>query len=209
MIHVQKFLSGPPYDGAYTQRLIGAFDDLMGAGRYHGPEYKLGWWFISFPGHDAPPWRPPTTGWHIEGNFHHHVDSPRLGIQPIFLFSDIGPGDGGTVINVGSHKLAARALAEAGTEGLAIDELCRRVARQPFGRIVEVNGRAGDVALLHPFVSHTRSVNTGRTVRFIGSPGHSLKEPMNLNRRDAREHSPVERAIVEALAPDQDARRPR
>lgn len=198
-IHIPKIFTGPPFTVAFTARLHGAFDDLMGAGRWN-PIKGLGWWPVSFPGFDRRPWHPPTTGWHIDGiQFHHHVHSRDQGLLPIFILSDIGSGDGGTAIDLGSHKITARILNAAEPAGLEVDALCRRVAKHPFHKIIETNGRAGDVALMHPFMRHARSPNTGKSVRFICNPCITLKRRMNLKRRCPEDYSPVERAIVKAL----------
>ena len=117
----------------------------------------------------------------------------------IFLFSDIEPGDGGTAISVGSHKTTARVLKEAEPDGLDVHELAKRVGSLPRENMLEATGEAGDVFVMHPFMLHARSMNTGKRVRFICNPCISLKEPMKLQ-RDDQEYSAVERAIVEALA---------
>jgi hypothetical protein len=198
MVHVRTPFGGPPYDEIFTPRLHGAFDDLMGAGGWKNLDTGLGW-YVAFPGHDAPPWHVPRTGWHVEGDFQHRVDSPEWGLVPVFLFSDIGPGDGGTVIAQGTHRTTARILAAADAAGMGEAELNRRVAERPFEDVVEMNGSAGDVALMHPFVAHTRSINTGKSVRFICNGQYRLKERMTLRRADAGDHTPVERAVVAAL----------
>lgn len=200
VIELEKNYYGPVVDQVFSRRFFGALNDLMGAGRWFHRGNFVGWWTVSFPGFDAPPWHAPTDKWHIEGGHRHRLDSPEIGILPIFLFSDIDPGDGGTALALGSHRIAARELAEAGPDGLPVDELERRVLRRPTGRVIEMNGRAGDIGLLHPFLAHTRSINTGKRVRFICNPTPPLYEPMNLRREDPGEYSPVERAIVEALA---------
>jgi len=201
IVHLTKSFEGPPFSEAFTDRLIGAMDDTMGEGRWKTGRRSLGWWPVSFPGFEKPPWQIPTEGWHIDGQqFHHHIHSPDQGLLSIFILSDIGPGDGGTAIDLGSHKIAARILNEAEPAGLEVGELCGRMAKHPFKKVVEIQGRVGDVALMHPFMRHTRSANTGKSVRFICNPCFSLKEPMNLKRANAEDYSPVERAIVEALA---------
>ncbi|MGH7144597.1 MAG: phytanoyl-CoA dioxygenase family protein [Planctomycetota bacterium] len=199
VVHLKKSHTGPPFSEAFTPRLNAAFDQVMGVGRYR-PLTHLGWWPVSFPGFDAPPWHAPDQGWHVDGiQFHHRVNSPDQGLLPIFLLSDIGPGDGGTAIDLGSHRIAARILNEAGEAGLEVGELCKKVATHPFLNVIETNGRAGDVALMHPFMRHARSMNTGQSVRFICNPCVTLHEPMNLARANAADYSPVEQAIVAAL----------
>lgn len=195
VIHIKKVFSEPPFCDAYSDRVLRAFDALLGAGRYE-PRNSLGWWPVAFPGFEAPPWKPPTNGWHVDGiQFHHRVNSRDQGLLPIFVLSDIGPGDGGTCFRVGSHKVTARILAAAEPDGLEVHELCRRVDAAATGPVIETNGRAGDVLMMHPFMIHARSPNTGRSVRFICNPCISFKEPMNLTQPT----SPVEITIARAL----------
>jgi hypothetical protein len=198
VIHLREDYNTPTFTDAFTQRLWDGFDDVIGEGRYHRIK-SLGWWPISFPGFDAPPWQVPKNGWHVDGiQFHHHVNSAYQGLLPIFIFSDIGLGDGGTAVDAGSHVRTARILAAAEPDGLDVHVLTQKVNAEPPSRPIEMNGRAGDVVLLHPFMLHARSANTGNSVRFICNPCVSLKENMNLQRADG-EYSPVEQAIVRAL----------
>jgi len=199
-IHLQTVLKGPLVEPVFTPRLFAAFDDLMGIGRWEY-EPQLGWWPISFPGFEKPPWTDPQTGWHVDGQqFHHHLNSRDQGLLSIFLFSDIEPGDGGTALSLGSHQITAKILEESEPEGLDVHQLLRKVNEHPRERVMETTGEVGDVALIHPFMSHTRSPNTGNRVRFICNPCFSLKEPMNLQRENRDEYSPVELAIVDTLA---------
>jgi hypothetical protein len=207
---IQKVFAEPPFSAAWTDRALLAIDELVGKDRYLAPQ-GLGWFPISFPGFDEPPWKPPAEGWHVDGQqFHHHIDSRDQGLLTIVLLSDIGPGDGGTALDLGSHKITARVLADAEPDGLDLPELCRRVGAHPLGMVIEATGQAGDVYLNHPFMRHARSPNTGKTVRFICNPCIVLHEPMNLARPNPSEHSPVEAAIVRALgAKWADGARPR
>ena len=199
VVHLQKTFDEPPFSAAFTERLWSGYDDVMGEERYQ--RYQgLGWWPVAFPGFDAPPWRAPEGGWHVDGiQFHHRIYSRDQGLLPIFVFSDIGPGDGGTAVDAGSHLRTARILAAAEPAGLTIQELSKKVNETRPDRPIEMTGRAGDVVLLHPFMLHTRSANTGNSVRFICNPCVVLKEHMNLKRANTDEYSPVERAIVNAL----------
>lgn len=199
LIHLQDVVRGPLVEQAFTTRLHGALDDVMGEGRWNAVSH-LGWWPVAFPGYESPPWQPPQKGWHVDGiQFHHRLNSPDQGLLPIFMFSDISPGDGGTALSLGSHKICARVLAGAEPDGLDVGTLTRAVANAPREQVVEFTGEAGDVALIHPFVLHARSSNTGSKVRFICNPCYTLKEPMRFDRTPESEHSPVEQAIRQAL----------
>ena len=42
--------------------------------------------------------------WHVDGHgYRHFPHSPEIGLIPIFIFNDMGPQDGGTVLSRGSH----------------------------------------------------------------------------------------------------------
>lgn len=56
-------------------------------------------------------------------NFHHRVTSREQGLVTLFLFSDIGPGDGGTPVFRGSHRAVARLLATSEPAGRSLTEL--------------------------------------------------------------------------------------
>ena len=199
MMHIRESYAEGPFGAIWTERLLSAIADLAGAGRFKRPT-SVGWWPVAFPGFDKPPWTPPDSGWHIDGiQFHHHVDSADQGLLPILIFSEIEPGGGGTAVSVGSHKITARILAEAEPDGLVVGELTRRVNAHPRQTVAEVTGMPGEAALLHPFMLHARSPNTGSRVRFICNPCIRLKEKMNLARDDPDDYSPVERAIAQAL----------
>jgi hypothetical protein len=199
VVHLQESFDTGPFAAALTPRFWNICDDVMGEGRWE-PISWLGWWPVSFPGFAGGRWKAPTAGWHVDGQqFHHHVNSRDQGLLPIFLFSDIEPGDGGTAISVGSHQIAARVLADAEPDGLSVYELARRVGSYPREQVLEATGQAGDVFVLHPFMLHARSMNIGQRVRFICNPCISLREPMKLERDAATEYSAVERAIVQAL----------
>jgi hypothetical protein len=202
VVHIQESYDGPPFAAGWTPRLRDAIGDLVGDGRSLA-RTTLGWWPVAFPGFDAKPWRPPENGWHVDGiQFHHHIDSPDQGLLCILIMTDIGPGDGGTVLVPGSHRVTARILAEAEPNGLDCQTLCERaVAETPRDRVVEAQGEAGDAILLHPFMLHSRSANTGPRVRFICNPCISLNAPMTLDPAAPGERSPVETAIISALNP--------
>jgi len=199
-VGLQETLTGEICEPIFTDRLIHAYDDVLGEGRYKLWK-EQGWWPVTFPGFAEKPWTPPDDGWHVDGGFHHHVYSRDQGLLPIFIHSQIDEGDGGTAILPGSHRMTARKLVESAPVGMTVKEICEfsfHTAKANLNDAVEVNGSPGDVVLMHPFMMHTSSKNTGSRVRFICNPKVVLHDHMNLQRDDAANYSPVERAIVEA-----------
>jgi len=193
-----------PWGEVLSPRLRGAVDQLCGAGRTG--RFGCGWWVVTFPGIAEEPWGVDGS-WHVDGfGYRHYVDSREIGLLPIFLFNDLGPHDGGTLLMPGSHRDVARLLWETdggGVDGGRLSRLARAGVNE--GAAVEVNGRAGDVCLVHPFTLHARSKNMGRrpgceSVRFMCHPAVPLREPMNVrgDASTAADRSPVEAAVASA-----------
>ncbi|WP_274648706.1 hypothetical protein [Paenibacillus humicola] len=79
-----------------------------------------------------------------------------------------------------------------------VEKFMNNAYRDPAGfelRVVETMGRPGDVMLCHPFLFHARSQNHLRIPRFMCNRTTPLKEPMNLNRANPADYSPLERSI--------------
>jgi hypothetical protein len=151
------------------------------------------------------PWQPPSPrvgGWHKDGDFFRHfLDSPEQGLLTIVIWSDIEPRGGGTFVACDSVPPVARLLA-AHPEGV----LPQGAPEATFGSLirqctefVELTGRAGDVVLIHPFILHASSQNHSGRARFITNPPIMLREPMQFNRENPADFSPVERAILRGL----------
>lgn len=154
------------------------------------------------------PWQPPSAsvgGWHKDGDFFRHfLDSPEQGLLTIVIWSDIEPQGGGTFAAGDSVAPVARLLA-AHPEGV----LPSGAPEASFGSLinqcqdfVELTGRIGDVVLIHPFLLHASSQNHSGKARFITNPPISLREPMQFDRADPADFSPVERAVLQGLGVD-------
>lgn len=154
------------------------------------------------------PWQPPSPqsgGWHKDGDFFRHfLDSPEQGLLTIVIWSDIAPKGGGTFVASDSVPHVSRLLA-AHPEGL----LPSGAPEASFGslinqceKFVELTGQIGDVALVHPFVLHASSQNHSGKARFITNPPIMLKEPMQFDRENPADFSPVELAILRGLGVD-------
>lgn len=198
MVHLRYGFSGGPFASVMNDRLVDAFDDILGAQRWSFDE-GYGWWPVLFPGFAAG-CTFDRLGWHVDGEgFRHTLRVPEKAMVSIFMFCDVERGDGGTVIFAGSHRRVARIIAEAEPGGIDQAALTRRL---PLPRstteVVEITGRAGDVLFLHPFIVHASGANTGSRVRFACNPHVALNEPLDLD-RPRTELSLVEHAIVRAL----------
>ena len=149
-------------------------------------------------------WQPPESlqrGWHKDGDFFRHfLDSPEQGLLTIVVWSDIHPKSGGTFVACDSVQHVAQHLS-AHPQGLLPGE--------GFGQLIgkcedfaEITGNAGDVVLLHPFILHSASQNPSGRARFITNPPVALKEPMNFNRDNPDDFSPMELAVLRGLGKD-------
>jgi hypothetical protein len=98
-VWLQEMMRRPLYTNALTQRFCSAVNQLVGPGRWRITK-EMGWWPITFPGFDAPPYR---DDWHIDGGwFRHHLYYPEQALVNLFCFSTVGAGDGGTLARRGA-----------------------------------------------------------------------------------------------------------
>jgi hypothetical protein len=148
-------------------------------------------------------WLPPdrhTTGWHIDGDyFTRFLDSPEQGLLCLILWSEVGPREGGTFLACDSIGKVAKLLLDnpQGLDPRPFTGLYRECAD-----FVEVTGNAGDVVLCHPFMIHAPSPKTRSSIRLLTNPLLSLVEPLQFNRADPADFSPVELAILRGLGVD-------
>jgi hypothetical protein len=192
----------PPYSEACdTPRLRGAWDSLVGAGRYR-PRIGLGNVAIRFPSEVDP----GDAGWHVDGSFevngvlHLDLHSRARALLMLFLLSDVEGADAPTRIRVGSHRLVPPVLLDAGPDGLPFERVVERLSGLEHLPIALATGAAGDVFLCHPFLVHAASwPHRGRAPRFLAQPGLVPAVPLRLERADG-DYSPVERAIRAGLA---------
>ncbi|MGE7469867.1 phytanoyl-CoA dioxygenase [Bosea sp. NPDC003192] len=204
VIRLGMYTDAPFVAAANTPRLRGAFDRLVGVGRWL-PCRAMGTFPVRFPS----PEDPGDTGWHVDVSFGFddpdfmnwrvNLASKGRALLMLFLFSDIGEGDAPTRIRVGSHQDIARQLAPAGEAGLSLRELAADGFAGSTGRKeVLATGQAGTVYLCHPFLVHSAQPHRGKTPRFMAQPPLLPREPLSLDRPDGT-CSPVEAAIRQAL----------
>lgn len=180
-------------------------DLLGGEERIKGPVQWGNGFIVNFHLGSDRDWVPPSPeagGWHKDGDFFwHFLDSPEQGLLVIVVWRDMLSHGGGTYIAPDSVKLIAKYLYEH-PEGLHPFE-------GGFGDLItecedfrEVTGKAGDVILMHPYMLHASSQNHLGIARFITNPPVSLKEPMNFNRENPDDFSPLELSVLKALDVD-------
>jgi len=138
-------------------------------------------------------------GWHKDGDFFRHfLDSPEQGLLTIVLWTDVLSRGGGTFVATDSVGVVARFLAEH-PEGVLPEELQQTPLIRECHEFTELTGKAGDVVLMHPFVLHATSQNVLLAQRLITNPPLSLREPLDFDRADPAQCSPVERAVLRGL----------
>ncbi|QDK82820.1 phytanoyl-CoA dioxygenase [Spirosoma sp. KCTC 42546] len=181
---------------ANTPRLISAYDQLVGAGRWEARN-SLGTFPIRFPSPDDP----GDTGWHAEASFAGPDGSWRLNVNStgrallmLFLFSDVDGLDAPTRILVGSHLDVPKLLEPAGEAGLSFIELAEKFGPSLDRPVSLATGKAGTVYLCHPFLIHAAQPHQGTNPRFMAQPPLLPAEPLQLERADGN-YSPVEQAI--------------
>ena len=208
VVRLWVYWQKPFREAANTDILHGAFDQLVGKGRWL-PCEALGTFVVRFPSQADP----GDTGWHVDASFPppEFQDEPELAtdfrqwrvnvrsrdraLLMLFLFSDVGERDAPTRIRAGSHTDVARLLEPHGEEGLAGDMDLSVSDGRPE---VLATGPAGTVYLCHPFLVHGAQPHRGTLPRFLAQPELKPKSQLSLDRADGR-YSPVEEAIRRAL----------
>jgi hypothetical protein len=216
VVRLMGFGAEPFRRAARTARLHSAFDQLVGPGRWV-PRDGIGTFPIRFPHPDDP----GDAGWHMDGSYTPegertywlNLRSRGRALLMLFLFSDTGPEDAPTRIKVGSHLDVPPFLVPYGERGVDGLELCDRMDAagaldSPARPTVTATGRAGDVYLCHPFLIHAAQRNRGRRPKFMAQPPLMPTGLLDLGPEPAEapapdgpaaDHSPVERAVLQAL----------
>lgn len=187
----------------FAPKVWAATCQLLGGAKRIKTPYEFGNSYIMNLGWRADePYLPPGPqcgGWHKDGDsFLHFLDSPEQGLLSIVAWTDVVTQGGPTFIAPDSVGVVARFLAEhpEGVQPNAFGEV--RLIDQ-CARFTEATAQAGDVFLMHPYMLHTSSQNRLRVERIITNPPAYLKEPMQFNRENPADFSPVERAVLRGL----------
>ena len=160
---------------------------------------------VNFNRGAGEPWQPPSakvTGWHKDGSyFRHFLDSREQALLPIVMWSDMRHQGGATFIAPDSVRVIARLLADH-PEGVPPGDFKFQEIAGQCTRFEEVTGKAGDVAIIHPFMLHASSNNITGIPRFMSNPPVVLKEPMKFDRANPDDFSLLERATLHYLGVD-------
>ena len=154
---------------------------------------------------DDRPWDEPgpdLIGWHKDGDFFRHfLDSPEQGLLTVVLWTDMHHRGGGTFIAPDSIGVVARYLAEH-PEGVLPDDLDIDGLVHQCHDFVELTGELGDVVLMHPYMLHATSQNVIQHGRLITNPPIILRGPLEFDRENIEDFSPVELAVLHGLGVD-------
>jgi hypothetical protein len=187
---------GPMFHEAmHTDRLLAAFDQLVGPGRWRAQDGLGGTTPVRFPVEGDP----GDDGWHIDGSFEHddeywvNVRSDGRSLLVLALFSDVGEDDAPTRIRIDSHLDVPAVLASKGTEGMPFYEVTDNLPHVHQRHLAHAIGSAGDVYLCHPFLIHAADRHHGTNPRFVAQPPLFWQTPTAPNHDHDR--SPVSLAI--------------
>lgn len=154
----------------------------------------------NFPRRHSSDIEPTSSSWHLDyPSRNTRLDEFSLGLICIVMLSEVLPGGGGTMLAPESVSHVAQELAAnpAGVDFVRRDAGPRITRR--CRRFVELTGKPGDIAFIHPLMLHTGSPNSCSRVRWMGNPLVELAEPLRVDRPDPRYYSPVEQVVVDAL----------
>jgi|GEM_PF-5827068 len=201
---------GSRIDGALakqlnTEKLFHALDELLGKSNYQVSDLEShGLFTMTFPGFSHKPWAPPkhSGSWHIDNGVRfedtYTLETSRCACVPVFLITDVKPEGGATACIPGSHKVMAALLKRSG--GINYSEMravCEALANTSK-RIDLLAGNAGDLVVMHPFLVHSPSANSEKSLRIMSNTGLGLTRGRNYDPVSTL-LNPSEAAIVEQV----------
>jgi hypothetical protein len=232
MVRMNENYDTPEFRACKTERLRDAIEDLIGEGRWAIRDQPIGWgwWPVNFSSGAEREWDVPTEGWHIDGIHNpQYIDSPEQGLLLLCMFSEVGPGGGGTLVAECSHNIVANVLAEH-PEGLSVKEVMAHACEHPWLaeltgkvpntdpsrvnrfmnevcvdgsgnhlRVVETTGGPGDVIIGHPFVYHAASQNKSGNPRFMCNNQAPLIDKIQLHREHGEDYTALELSIRRSI----------
>jgi len=187
----------------FSPKLWGAICQLIGGEkRASSRDNSMGQFVINFRRGQDEPWEAPSPqlqGWHKDGRFFRHfLDSYEQGLLVIPLLTDVAHKGGATALATDSVPVVSRFLLHH-PEGVPYHDFDFQDMVTQCHEFREFTGSVGDVALIHPFMLHSSMHNHSGKPRFITNINIKLREPMNFNRANPDEYSPVEQGILRGL----------
>jgi hypothetical protein len=200
VVRIQHFDDPALCEAAESPILKGAYDQLVGAGRWHF--YGFGTFPVRFP----VPGEPGDDGWHFDGSYYDEAGGLRVNLASrgrallqLFLYSDVGEDDAPTRIRIGSHLDVPPFLVRGGEDGVLNEEVCRQLGMTERLPQALATGAAGTVYLCHPFLVHAAQKHRGVEPKFMSQPPLGLAEPLRIDRPEG-DLSPVEQAVRMAFS---------
>jgi hypothetical protein len=189
----------------FAPRVYEAICDLVGEDRLAKPCRWSDHFIVNLGLGADEPWQPAspaTSGWHKDGDFFRHfLDSPEQGLLVFVNWTDVVHQGGPTYIATDSVPIVARFLAER-PEGVLPGQFGFADLVGQCTQFEEAVAEAGDVYLLHPFVLHAASQNPLHAIRIITNPPVHLTAPMDFDRPDPADFSPIELGVLRGLGVD-------
>jgi len=183
------------FSETWGPRVLGAIDDLLGAGAWHAPKHAGQLLAITYPFRGVT-WELPHKMWHLDYAAPGAL-SGMPGVQLFLCVDHVESRSGATLVAAGTPRIVDRIRRREGPAwpGRSADvrkalrrevpwfgDLCSlrpgedRVARfmshstEHAGgslRVVELTGEAGDVWAMHPWTVHDASPNCGSRPRMV------------------------------------------
>ena len=137
----------------------------------------LGWIHMRFPYSRSKTWKPPKTGWHLDGLKNNMIDYKKS-VTVLPLITSITKNGGGTALFKGSHKLINYWIHNLQNRISLSDYIDKHVnseldkysgdeSSDKSGdesrktTLVEAQGEEGDILIMHPHLIHATS-NCGK-----------------------------------------------
>ena len=190
---LQHLQGDPVFRPIGGQATLQAIDAILGPQKWQKP-WQWGQFLVSFPTKET--WDVPKEIWHTDFGFDQPLDL-LPGVLVFSYLSEVSPGEGGTGVVEGSHRLMKdfvaqqtsdtrakmkrvrtafmkshpwlEALAGKGDEPDRIQQFMKRGA-EINGialQVAELIGKPGDVIIGHPWLLHVSSPNCGRRVKMV------------------------------------------
>lgn len=175
-----------PFSNAQLYSIV---DQLLGANTWTKP--RPGQALVTFP--EPEPWQIPHNTWHFDVPARGPIDRYDA-VRVLGFIATVAPHGGGTLFVEGSHELTRRMVAQRDGDAGQSSDVRRRLAKRSAWfaalgraggdriaqfmtdgdeidgvrvRVVEANGTAGDVCIMHPWMLHNIAKNCSDRPRMM------------------------------------------